>query len=167
MSADEPSDAGMPLSKWNIIGPALQREQDVEAILRSLPGWFGIEHALLMYVADSAIKPTFAAEADGRLGGFITLTRHFPEAWEVHCIAVAADHRNAGIGSVLLAHAERFVQGQGARFLQVKTVAHTSPSPEYAETRKFYEARGFTPLEIFPELWNPRNPALQLVKHLE
>jgi hypothetical protein len=66
----------------------------------------------------------------------------------------------------LLAHAERFVRGRGAKFLQVKTVAHTSPSPEYAETRKFYEARGFTPLEIFPELWNPRNPALQLVKLL-
>ena len=34
------------------------------------------------------------------------------------------------------------------------------------ETRKFYEARSFTALEIFPELWNARNPALQLVKLL-
>jgi ribosomal protein S18 acetylase RimI-like enzyme len=151
----------------NIIGPVLQREQDIEAILRSLPRWFGIEHALLMYVADSATKPTFAAEVGDRLAGFITLTQHFPQSWEVHCIAVAAQHRNAGIGSALLAHAERFVQEQGAKFLQVKTVAHTSPSPDYAETRKFYEAKGFTPLEIFPELWNPRNPALQLIKLLE
>lgn len=150
----------------NIIGPTLQREQEIEAILRSLPRWFGIEKALLMYVADSAKKPTFAAEIEDELAGFITLTRHFPESWEVHCIAVAAHHRNAGIGSPLLAHAERFAESQGARFLQVKTVAHTSPSPEYAETRRFYEARGFAPLEIFPELWNPRNPALQLVRLL-
>jgi GNAT superfamily N-acetyltransferase len=150
----------------NIVGPALEREQEIEDILRSLPRWFGIEKALLMYVADSTTRPTFAAEVNGRLAGFITLTRHFPQSWEVHCIAVAAQHRNAGIGSALLAHAEQFVRGQGARVLQVKTVADTSPSPEYAETRKFYEARSFTALEIFPELWNARNPALQLVKLL-
>lgn len=41
----------------------------------------------------------------------------------------------------------------------MKTVAGTSKSAEYAETRKFYESRGFTPLEIFPERWIPRNPA--------
>jgi len=149
-----------------IIGPELQREKDVEAILRSLPRWFGIEKALRMYVADSALNPTFAVEEDGQLTGFVTLTRHFPEAWEVHCIAVAAANRNAGVGSALMAHAERFVKSQGARFLQVKTVADTSPSAEYAETRKFYSARGFTPLEVFPELWDPHNPALQLIKLL-
>jgi GNAT superfamily N-acetyltransferase len=149
-----------------IIGPELQREKDVEAILRSLPRWFGIEKALRMYVADSALKPTFATEGDGQLTGFLTLTRHFPQAWEVHCIAVAAAHRNAGVGSALLAHAEGFVKSQGARFLQVKTVAGTSSSPEYAETREFYAARGFTPLEVFPQLWDPHNPALQLIKLL-
>ena len=151
----------------NIIGPELKRERDVETVLRSLPRWFGIEKALLMYVADSATRPTFATEVDGRLTGFISLTQHFPESWEVHCIAVAAPHRNSGIGSALLAHAERFARDRGARILQVKTVAHTSPSPEYAETRKFYEAKGFMPLEIFPLLWDAHNPALQLVKFLE
>lgn len=38
---------------------------------------------------------------------------------------------------------------------------------EYAETRAFYRARGYTPLEVFPTLWSPRNPALQLVKVLD
>src|SRR6185436_21171821 len=61
----------------NIVGPALEREQEIEDILRSLPRWFGIEKALLMYVADSTTRPTFAAEVNGRLAGFITLTRHF------------------------------------------------------------------------------------------
>jgi GNAT superfamily N-acetyltransferase len=151
----------------NIIGPELQREPEIEKILRSLPRWFGIEEALIAYVADTATKPTFAAEVEGSLVGFITLTAHFPDAWEVHCIAVAADSRNGGIGTALLKRAERYAVDQGARFLQVKTVAHTSPSPEYAETRKFYEAKGFTALEIFPNLWHPRNPALQLVKVLD
>jgi hypothetical protein len=26
---------------------------------------------------------------------------------------------------------------------------------------------GFTPLEVFPELWSPNNPCLQLVKFLK
>lgn len=40
------------------------------------------------------------------------------------------------------------------------------PSPEYAETRRFYASVGYTALEMFPELWGPRLPVLQLVKGL-
>ena len=150
-----------------ILGPDLDREAEVEAILRSLPRWFGIEKALLMYVADSAVKPTFATEVDGRLTGFLTLAPHFPKAWEVHCLAVSAECRNAGVGSALLTHAERYAAQEGVLFLQVKTVAESSPSAEYAQTRKFYEAKGFVAMEVFPALWDPWNPALQLVKSLD
>jgi len=151
----------------NIVGPGIQRVPEVEAVLRSLPGWFGIERALLMYVADSGTRPTFGAEVDGRLIGFLTLTQHFESSWEVHCMAVSAPHRNASVGTSLLAAAEHHARTRGGRFLQVKTVAETSPSPEYAETRRFYLAKGFVPLEVFPTLWDPWNPALQLVKALD
>lgn len=150
----------------NIIGPFVHRKVEVEAVLRSLPRWFGIEEALVMYVADSASKPTFGAEVDGKLIGFLTLSQHFPSSWEIHCVAVSADNRNKRVGTALLERAEQYVRSQGARFLQVKTVAATSPCPEYAQTRQFYLARDFTPLEVFPTLWDPRNPALQLVKTL-
>ena len=149
-----------------IIGPELQRARDCEAVLRTLPKWFGIEHALLMYVEDTTKLPTFALDDGSRLVGFLTLRQHFPEAWEIHCLAIAADSRNRGLGSMLLAHCESWMRERGAHWLQVKTVAETNPSAEYWETRKFYEARGFAPLEIFPELWDPWNPALQYVKSL-
>jgi GNAT superfamily N-acetyltransferase len=150
-----------------IVGPDTKRPIEIEGILRTLPMWFGIEKSLLMYVADSATKPTFAAEAeDGNLVAFLTLTQHFPTTWEVHCMAVSASHRNTGLGSALLEHTEQFLRSNGARFLQVKTVAESAPSAGYAQTRKFYLAKGFTPLEVFPTLWDPRNPALQLVKAL-
>lgn len=151
----------------NIVGPGIQREPEVEAVLRSLPDWFGIEKALLMYVADSAARPTFGAEVDGRLIGFLTLSKHFASSWEIHCMAVSARHRNQKVGTALLAVAEQHARAQGARFLQVKTVAEASPSPAYAQTRRFYLARGFVPLEVFPTLWDPWNPALQLVKALD
>jgi ribosomal protein S18 acetylase RimI-like enzyme len=149
-----------------ILGPNLQRAKECEAVLRTLPMWFGIEDALLMFVDDSTKMPTFALEDNQRVIGFLTLKEHFPTAWEIHCIAIAADARGKGLGSRLLAHAEAWLCGRGVEFLQVKTVAATSPSAEYALTRKFYEARGFTSLEIFPLLWHPRNPALQCIKRL-
>jgi GNAT superfamily N-acetyltransferase len=151
----------------NIVGPDVRRAPEIEAILRSLPGWFGIEKALLMYVADSSARPTFAAEIDGELIGFLTLTKHFASSWEVHCMAVSAQHRNRKVGTALLATAERYARAHGVGFLQVKTVAETAPSPEYAETRRFYAAKGFAPVEVFPTLWDPWNPALQLIKCLD
>jgi GNAT superfamily N-acetyltransferase len=150
----------------NLVGPHLQREAECETVLRSLPMWFGIEDALLMYARDTKTNPTFALESGERIVGFVTLQQHFPHAWEIHCMAMAADARNSGFGTKLLLHAENWLRDQGARYLQVKTVADTSPSKEYAETRKFYAAKGFVPLEVFPTLWSPRNPALQLIKIL-
>ncbi len=131
-----------------------------------MPRWFGIEEALLMYASDTGKLPTFAIEQDARITGFLSLQEHFPVSWEVHCIAIAAEARNSGQGTLLLAHAERWLRERGVRFIQIKTVSATSPSPEYAESRKFYAARGYVPLEVFPNLWSPSNPALQLVKSL-
>ncbi len=150
----------------SIVGPDLKRASECEAILRSLPMWFGIEPALLMYARDSAEMPTFGLTKEDRLVGFLTLQEHFPYAWEIHCIAISAAARGQGHGSRLLAHAESWLANRGVRFLQVKTVAATSVSTEYAETRKFYERRGFVPIEIFPELWDSWNPALQCIKVL-
>lgn len=164
------SDAPAPATsgpRVQVVGPSLQRERDVEAVLRSLPQWFGIEHALVAYAADSATLPTFAAEVDGKLVGFLSLKQHFPASWEVHGMAVMAGLRNQGLGSLLLQHAERHVIQQGGRYLQVKTVAETRAGAPYTETRTFYQAQGFTPLEIFPTLWDANNPALQLVKALK
>lgn len=150
----------------SITGPTLSIERECEQVLRSLPGWFGIESSLLEYVRDTARLPTFAEWRDDKVVGFLSLRQHFPKAWELHCIAVHRDHRGSGIGRRLVEHAERWLINQGAVFLQVKTIADTSPNPEYRETRAFYDRLGFMPLEVFPELWSPQNPCLLLVKRL-
>ena len=150
-----------------VIGPDLHRESECEAVLRSLPTWFGIEHALLMYARDSAVMPTFAVTKDNVVVGFLTLQEHFSHAWEIHCVAIKAEMRGQGLGSRLLAYAEAWLIDRGVTFLQVKTVAATSPSPSYAQTREFHVRRGFVPIEIFPTLWNPHNPALQCIKVLD
>lgn len=147
-----------------VIGPHLQRAAEFEAVLRSLPEWFGIEESLLEYAKDTERLPTFALEDGGQVCGFLTLREHFPESWEIHCMAIRRDARRLKAGTRLLAHAEAWVRGHGAKLLQVKTVAPTSRDDGYAETRKFYEAMGFSRVEVFPELWDPWNPALQYIK---
>jgi GNAT superfamily N-acetyltransferase len=148
-----------------IVGPSLPAAQHCERILRSLPRWFGIEESLLEYVADSERFLTFFAIETEPMA-FLTVREHFPQSWEVHCIGVQASHRGQGIGRKLHAHVEVWLGSKGAKALQVKTLAPAHPSPEYAETRQFYTAMGYMPLEVFPTLWGPKLPVLQLVKLL-
>ena len=150
-----------------ITGPTLDASATVERILRTLPRWFGIESALQEYVADARRLPTFVAHEGDAEHGFITLRQHHAAAWEVHCLGVALPARGQGIGRRLQAQAEAWLRAQGARVVQVKTLADTHPSPEYAETRAFYAAMGYVPLEVFPTLWGPRLPVLQLIKTLD
>ncbi|MDD2561466.1 MAG: hypothetical protein PHP07_07230 [Eubacteriales bacterium] len=49
--------------------------------------------------------------------------------------------------------------------MQVKTV-EAGHYPEYDRTIAFYEGMGFLRLEVFPTLWDERNPCLVLVKAL-
>lgn len=150
----------------DIEGPNLDRQNECEAILRSLPDWFGIEEALQKYALDSASLPTFGVSDADRLHGFVSLRQHFADSWEVHCIAVHSDSRRSGLGRKLLAHSEGWLVAQGARLLQVKTIAESHPSAAYAQTRRFYQSQGFFPLEAHPTLWGPANPVLQMVKSL-
>jgi len=150
----------------HFVGPSNAFAGDCERILRSLPQWFGIEESLLEYVADSRRFPTFLA-MDAEPIAFVTVRQHFPQAWEVHCVAVHAARRNAGVGKALHQHVEAWLKAQGASVLQVKTLSASDPSPEYAETRGFYARMGYVPLEEFPTLWDPALPVLQLVKCLD
>ena len=150
----------------NIVGPLTGVEAECERVLRTLPLWFGIEESLLEYSSDTRYLPTFGVRDVDKLVGFLSLKEHFPESWELHCIAVDIEYRGKGIGSKLHEAAEEWLSSRGASFIQVKTLADSHPSPEYAETRHFYKGIGYTPIEIFQDLWGPGMTVLQLVKVL-
>lgn len=150
----------------NVRGPIVGIESEAENILRTLPAWFGDEQSLREYAANTAHLPTFIAEEAGEPLAFVSLRRHFLESWEVDCIAVAASWRMTGVGRLLHSHVERWLRDQGAKLLQVKTLAEIHPSVEYAQTRKFYTRLGYRPLEVFPDLWAPHLPVLVMVKDL-
>jgi len=130
-------------------------------VLRSLPEWFGIEDATAAYIADVRELETFAVDD----AAFLSVKQHNPRAAEVLVMGVVPEAHRQGLGTALLAAAEAALRGRGVEYLHVKTLGPSRESEHYAATRRFYEARGFVPLEELLELW-PGNPALLLVKRL-
>jgi N-acetylglutamate synthase-like GNAT family acetyltransferase len=149
-----------------IIGPVTGVQSQCERILRSLPAWFGIEASLLEYAENTNTLPTFIAEDNGAVIGFLSLRQHFAQSWEIDCIGVEIHGRNQGVGRALVSTAQDWLSAQEVVFLQVKTLAESRVDEAYAQTRKFYAAVGFECIQEFPTLWGERLPALQLLKVL-
>jgi ribosomal protein S18 acetylase RimI-like enzyme len=81
-------------------------------------------------------------------------------------LGVRPEWHRKGVGRKLFRHAETLLRARGVRFLTVKTVAAPDDDPVYGATRRFYEAIGFMPIEVFPTLWHERNPCLFMLKSL-
>ena len=141
--------------------------EQVELILRALPKWFGIEKATLQYIKDADTMLTMLAKDGEQVIGFITIRMHFTESADIHCMGILPAYHRKGIGRQLVHAVENYLRLDGVKFLQVKTVSDGSLDESYAETRKFYLGVGFTPLEVFPTLWDEWNPALLLIKSIQ
>lgn len=136
-------------------------------ILEALPEWFGIREAVDAYAEGVVDLPMVAAkDRSGLVVGFIALKPQTSAAVEAYVLGVRREWQRKGCGHLLFQEAERIARGLGARFLTVKTLADTHPDPHYRATRLFYEAIGFEPLEVFPDLWSRNNPCLLMVKPL-
>lgn len=140
---------------------------DVEKILRDLPEWFGIKETLIDYVDQAEKLPTYTVRTNDEVQGVCLIKRHSLHSAEIYLLAVRRGLHRRGLGRALMAATEQDMKTQGVELMQVKSLGSAHPSPEYAATRKFYEALGYRPLEEFDEdtLW-PGNPCLVMVKAL-
>jgi rhodanese-related sulfurtransferase/GNAT superfamily N-acetyltransferase len=135
-----------------------------DAILASLPDWFGNEQGIRECADAVRTQPGYASVAgDGEVAGFLTVTRPRAAVAEISWMAVHADHRGAGHGRALIEALVADLHDDGTRFLVVKTLSDRDPDAGYAATRAFYLAMGFTPL-VDLDIWGPENPALMLVR---
>ena len=132
--------------------------------LDALPTWFGIPASVEDYVAVADRTPTVVASLGDVDVGLATIVRHSKFAAEVYVMGVLPELHRRGIGRAMLRHAESELAADRVEFLQVKTLSPRHPDEGYERTRAFYLAYGFRPLEEFPALWSPDQPALQLVK---
>jgi GNAT superfamily N-acetyltransferase len=135
-------------------------------VLATLPTWFGVAESVDDYVAKAEDNPTVVTTVEGEDVGILTLLVHTPYAAEVYVMGVRPEHHRHGIGRQMLEFSETWLRARDIEYLQVKTLSPRHPDPDYVKTRDFYFAVGFRPLEEFPDLWQPENPALQLIKAL-
>ena len=149
-----------------ILAPSINCGVDCEKILRALPDWFGIEESLVQYVKDADIMPTILAKDEDSIMGFLTIKRHFPESAEIHCMGILPQYHRKGTGKLLIKELEKYLEDEGVKILQVKTVSADRDYDAYAKTRFFYKAVGFIPLEVFPTFLDKANPCLVLVKQI-
>jgi GNAT superfamily N-acetyltransferase len=146
-----------------------------EKILRSLPDWFGIEQAIVDYVRDIQVMETFVTvssstglagkEDGGEIVGFLTLHQHNEFSAEIHVMGVVEEHHGLGLGRAFVEYVEQLLRLRRVEYLEVKTMAPSSPNEPYQRTRGFYRALGFRPLEE-NQLWGEDNPCLIMIKHL-
>jgi GNAT superfamily N-acetyltransferase len=150
----------------DVKGPLWGKSRECEPVVRSLPEWFGIEEAIRQYLDDIDAMPTFLANIDSTVVGFLTIKEHNSSTAEIQIMAVAPGYHRCGIGTGLLISVQYYLLKRGIEFLQVKTLSDSHPDENYARTRAFYASMGFKPMEEFLTLWGTENPCLQMIKSL-
>jgi ribosomal protein S18 acetylase RimI-like enzyme len=139
-----------------------RKQRICREVLAGLPRWFGLPEANLEYerrVRECAFTAVFEEE---KAVGFIAALHHNRFHSEILVMGVSETcHRN-GIGRALVERVKNRAIEEGQRLLTVKTLDESRESEEYRKTRLFYQAVGFFPIEVFPDLWGPENPCLQM-----
>jgi D-alanine-D-alanine ligase len=81
---------------------------------------------------------------------------------DLYWIVVDRGRQGAGVGSQLLNEVERRLTADGRRLV----VVETSSRADYAATRGFYEARGYTRTATIPEYYAPGDDLVVFTKDL-
>ncbi len=73
-----------------------------DAIVASLPDWFGLDEGIRDCAEAVRTQPGLVAEIDGDVTGFLTIARPYPRTPEISWLAVHARDRRRGIGRALI-----------------------------------------------------------------
>lgn len=126
-------------------------------ILEALPDWFEIPEAREEYICDSMGNIFFCALENEKRVGFLYLKQTGKDTVELAVMGVLKEYHRKGIGRALFECAKKIVRESGYSFIQVKTV-QMGKYEDYDNTNRFYISLGFKELEVFPTLWDERNP---------
>ena len=156
-----------------IVSPHLrdltQADRDrIETITRSVRVFREDEIAIALEVFDEAVggspANTYAvlgAENEGRLCGWICWgpTPCTLGTYDLYWMAVDPGLQGTGIGTALVVEMERRLAGV-ARLIVIDTAGR----PDYAGTRAFYQARGYSPVAVVPGFYAPGDDQVVFVK---
>jgi ribosomal protein S18 acetylase RimI-like enzyme len=83
--------------------------------------------------------------------------------WDLYWAAVARNMRGKGLGKALWEKAEDDIKKDGGRL----AVIETSSKPNYEQTRRFHEARGYKNVGRIADFYSPGDDMLIYVKRLK
>jgi GNAT superfamily N-acetyltransferase len=139
-----------------------------DAVMRTLPDYFGHEGGLADCGEAVRTQRGFVAEQEGRVVGFATWTGRTGATAEITWMAVERSRRHGGIGTLIVEAVCRELAAKGYRLALAMTSAAGKgghdPADIYEPTRRFWFARGFDPL-IELDIWDT-NLALLMVRAL-
>ena len=134
---------------------ALDDAEACDAIVASLPEWFGMEQGIRDCAEAVRNQRGLVFERDGSVVGFLTVVDRTGATSEITWLAVHARTRRRGVGTQLVEALVADLRSRGVSMLVVQTLSdREDPGPEYAETRAFYLAKGFVPaaeLDLYPD----------------
>ena len=146
-----------------------QRDRDrIEEITRSTGLFREDEIRIALEVFDEAAGGSpgntysvLGAECEGRVAGWICWgpTPCTVGTYDLYWMAVDPALQGTGIGTALLLEMEQRLQGT-ARLIVIETAGR----PEYAGTRAFYHARGYSPVSVIPDFYAPGDDQVVFVK---
>ncbi len=128
-------------------------------ILESLSNWFGIPEAREEYIRNSMGNIFICALENEKKTGFLYLKQTGKDTVELAVMGVLKEYHRKGIGRALFQRAKKIARENDYSFIQVKTV-QMGKYEDYDNTNRFYISLGFKELEVFPTLWDERNPCL-------
>ena len=140
----------------------------IEAITRSVRLFREDEIPVALEVFDEAVGGhpantynVLGAELDGGLVGWICWgpTPCTLGTYDLYWMAVDPEAQGTGIGTALLLEMERRLV-RVARLIVVETAGR----PDYAATRGFYRARGYSPVSVIPDFYAPGDDQVVFVK---
>ena len=140
-----------------IIDDPEEKRRIARKVLEDLTDWFGITESREDYIRKSADEPMVVSFDDGEPDGFLCLKETGKDTVELAVMGVRKACHRRGIGRALFRAARQAAAERGYSFLQVKTV-QMGRYEAYDRTNRFYLSLGFKELEVFPTLWDERNP---------
>jgi len=141
----------------------------IEEITRAVGLFREDEIPVALEVFDDAVRAAtddyeaLGADIDGRLAGWICWgpTPCTVGTYDLYWMAVDPALQSGGIGTALVAEMERRLSGL-ARLIVVETAGR----PDYAATRRFYQARGYRAAAMIPDFYGPGDDQVVFVKRV-
>lgn len=138
---------------WTIRSIERDDAPAILAVVRSLSKWF-TSQAHQDAARELSTHGGFVAVRGRSVLGFILWTpTSDATVAELSWIGVAEDEPHSGIGTSLLPALATVLRSRGFLHLEVDTVANNVDYEPYAETRRFYRARGFVDHRVDPKFY--------------